>query len=328
MKKCLLLAISILMLAACSSKEDRLFQQAQLATDKGDLPKAIRLYSTLLKEDPKNIAAHTNRGILLERLPVKTSKERRKNQALAEQDYVAAIQGAPNVAEPYNNLGALLLDMGRYSDAVYYLQRATNIRPKYFLAWMNLGIAYYQQGKITDSLTSFARAYNIRQDYPNLYLNRGLAYFSMGDYESALADYSTLLRLKGPDARALLERGRAFMKLKYYANAMEDFQMAVQLQPSYALAYYYMAELLFMQGETEQALGMLSKTKELASRYVPAYELMGDMLALEDPPSAVANYLVARKLDPANAAKYDYKMRMMRTEAGRKNVVARRFLAK
>ena len=328
MKKCLLLVMSLLMLVACSSKEERLFQQAQLATDKGDFTKAIRLYTTLLKQDPDNIAAHTNRGILFERLPVKNDQERRKNQALAEQDYVAAVKGAPNVAEVYNNLGALLLDTGRYSDAVYYLQRATNIRPQYFLAWMNLGIAYYQQGKVTEALSSFARAYNIRQDYPNLYLNRGLAYFSMGDYESALNDYTTLLRLKGPDARALLERGRAFMKLKYYANAMDDFEMAAQLQPSYALAYYYMGELLFLQGETNEALGMISKTKELASRYVPAYELMGDMLALEDPPSAVANYLVARKLDPANAAKYNYKMRMMSTEAGRKNVVARRFLAK
>ena len=72
MKKCLLLAISLFMLAACSSKEERLFQQAQLATDKGDLPKAVRLYTTLLKQDPDNIAAHTNRGILFERLPAKT----------------------------------------------------------------------------------------------------------------------------------------------------------------------------------------------------------------------------------------------------------------
>ncbi len=328
MKKCLLLAISLFMLAACSSKEERLFQQAQLATDKGDLPKAVRLYTTLLKQDPDNIAAHTNRGILFERLPAKTSKERRKNQEFAEQDYLAAVKGSPNVPEAYNNLGALLLDMGRYSEAVYYLQRATNIRPNYFLAWMNLGVAYYQQGKVAEALGSFARAYNIRQDYPNLFLNRGLAYFSMGNYEAALDDYTELLRLKGPDARALLERGRAFMKLKYYANAMEDFQQAVVLQPSYALAYYYMAELLFLQGETDQALGMLSRTKELASRYVPAYELMGDMLALEDPPSAVANYLVARKLDPANAAKYNYKMRMMSTEAGRKSVVSRRFLTK
>lgn len=326
MRKCLLIAVSLSLLAACSSKEERLFKQAQLATDKGDFAKAIQLYTSVLRQDPKSVAARTNRGILFERLKTKTERERRKNQQLAEQDYAAAIQGAPNVPETYNNLGALLLDMGRYSDAVYYLRRAVNIRPNYFMAWMNLGIAYYQQGKTTEALTSFARAYNIRQDYPNFYLNRGLAYFAMGDYDSAISDYTELLRLQGPSARALLERGRAFAKMKYYANAMEDFETAARLQPAYALAYYYMGDLLFRKGETDMALGMLAKTKELASKYVPAYDLMGDMMALEDPQGAVANYLVARKLDPANAAKYNYKMRMMRTEAGRKSVVARRFL--
>ena len=158
------------------------------------------------------------------------------------------------------------------------------------------------------------------------FLNRGLAYFALGDYEAAVADYTTLLRLQGPSARALLERGRAFAKMKYYSNAMDDFEQAAHLKPAYALAYYYMGELLFQRGETDTALGMLAKTKELASKYVPAYDLMGDMLALEDPQGAVANYLVARKLDPAHAAKYEYKMRMMRTDAGRKAVVARRFL--
>lgn len=326
MRKFFLVLVSLAFLAACSSKEDRLFKQAQLASDKGDLTKAIQLYTTILKKDPKHTAALTNRGILFERLPAKTSKDRRKNQTLAERDYKAAIQDAPNVPETYNNLGALLLDMGRYEDAVYYLKRATNIRPNYFMAWMNLGIAYYKQGKVAESLGSFSKAYTIRQDYPNFFLNRGLAYFSMGNYDAAVEDYTEFLRLQGASARALLERGRAFMKMKYYANAMEDFEMAIQLQPSYALAYYYMAELLFIKGEVNQALGMLTRTKELASRYVPAYDLMGDMLALEDPPGAVANYLVARKLDPANAAKYNYKMKMMSTEAGRKSVVSRRFL--
>lgn len=68
------------MLVACSSKEDRLFQQAQLATDKGDFTKAIRLYTTLLKQDPDNIAAHTNRGILFERLPVKMIRNAAKTK--------------------------------------------------------------------------------------------------------------------------------------------------------------------------------------------------------------------------------------------------------
>ena len=52
---------------------------------------------------------------------------------------------------------------------------------------------------------------------------------------------------------------------------------------------------------------------------------MGDMLALEDPVSATANYMVAVKLDPQNAAKYQRKIALMKTEEGRYRVVTERF---
>ena len=97
MKKCLVLAVSILLLAACTSKQDKLFKQAQLATDKGEFTKAIQLYTAVLKQNPKHIAARTNRGVLFERLKTKSARERLKNQKLAEQDYVKALEGAPNV---------------------------------------------------------------------------------------------------------------------------------------------------------------------------------------------------------------------------------------
>ena len=101
--------------------------------------------------------------------------------------------------------------------------------------------------------------------------------------------------------------------------------MAVSLKPTYALAYYYMGDLMFRKGETDYALGLLVRSKELASQYVPTYDLMGDMLSVEDPVAATANYMVAKKLDPANARKYDAKIRLMRTQEGREQVLANRF---
>ena len=52
---------------------------------------------------------------------------------------------------------------------------------------------------------------------------------------------------------------------------------------------------------------------------------MGDMLAVEDPVAATSNYMVARKLDPANARRYEAKIRLMRSEEGRERVLANRF---
>lgn len=324
MKKILGLFAVVLFLAACGT-EKKTFKQAQLAASKGDFTQAIQIYSRLIKQNPNHYAALINRGVLWERLPVKDAKERAKNRAYAEADYLRAIEVNPGVAEPYNNLGALYVDTGRNGDAIGYLSEAVSRDPRYFTALMNRAIAYYRQGRTTAALQDFNSALKLRDNEPLLFLNRALAYYDMGMYESALDDLSYLIHLRPNDARAYLERARVFIRMGYPANAYADLEEAVAIKPTYALAYYYMGDLLFRQGNKEQALGMLVRAKELASQYVPTYELMGDMLAMEDPVSATANYMVAKKLDPKNARRYDTKMRLMQTEAGRERVMANRF---
>lgn len=324
MKKIVLGALAVFLLIGCSD-DKRLFQQAQLAASKKDYNEAINLYSRLLKKDPSHYAALINRGVLWERLPVKDAGEREKNRQLAQRDYLAAIEVNPNAAEPYNNLGALYIDMNRSMDAVSYLSQAIALDPRYFTAIMNRGIANYNLGRTMAALEDFNKAEKIRKNDPLLLLNRGLVYYDMGKYELAVDDYTRLLAVEPDNARGYLERARALIHLGYPSNAYADLEEAVTLKPTYALAYYYMGDLMFRKGEKDYALGLLVKSKELASQYAPTYELMGDMLALEDPVAATANYMVAKKLDPAHTARYDTKIRLMRNEEGRERVLANRF---
>ena len=324
MRKVCFVFVAVLFLAACSG-DKKLFKQAQLETSKGNFTKAIQLYSRLIKQKPEAFAAYVNRGILWERVPVKDEKERLKNRSYAEQDYLRAIELSPNVPETYSNLGALYIDQGRYTEAVYQLNEAIARNPHYFVALMNRAIAYHKQGRLSESLRDFNRASKVNSTEPLLFLNRGLAYFDMGQYLSALDDFSYLISLNPEDARPYLERARAFIKAGYPGEAYKDLETAVSLKPTYALAYYYMGDLMFRKGETDYALGLLVRSKELASQYVPTYDLMGDMLSVEDPVAATANYMVAKKLDPANARKYEAKIRLMRTEEGRERVLANRF---
>lgn len=324
MKKVLMLLAAVVLLAACDG-DKQLFKKAQLAASKGNFTQAIQIYTRLLKQNPKHYAALINRGVLWERKPVKDAQERAKNRRFAEADYLQAIEINPYAAEPYNNVGALYIDEGRNGDAAVYLSEAVARSPKYFTALMNRAIAYYHQGRTMNALNDFNSALKLRDDEPLLFLNRALVYYDMGQYDAALDDLSYLIHLRPDDARAYLERARVFIKMGYPSNAYADLEEAVSIKPTYALAYYYMGDLLFRKGETDQALGMLVRSKELANQYVPTYELMGDMLSVEDPVSATANYMVAKKLDPKNARRYDAKIKLMRTEAGRERVLANRF---
>lgn len=324
MKKILSAVIVCVCLAACSS-DTRLFQQARKAQAQGNLSKALNLYNKLIRQNPNHAAALTNRGLVWELMPAKDTAEKTKNKRYAEQDYLRALEINPDQVETYNNLGALYVDRKRNGDAIMYLSEAIARNPRYFRALLNRANAYTNLGQLNEALDDFDRAAQLKPNDPGLLLNRGLAYFSVGKYEAAINDFSHAIAVAPEDARLYVERARAFIKAGYPADAYEDLEHAVQLNSNYALAYYYLADLTFQNGDKDYALGLLVRAKELAPKYVPAYDLMGDMLAMEDPVAATSNYMVALKLDPQHAAKYQFKMGQMKTEEGRYRVMSNRF---
>lgn len=327
MKKLAGLVLIAFLGVACNS-DNSLFKRAQLAASKGKISEAMQLYTRLLKQNPNAATAYLNRGVLWENLPAKDAKEKQKNRKFAEQDYLAAIEADSSFSQAYNNLGALYIELGRYNEAIFNLDNALFFTPTYFTARMNRAIAYSRLGDIAQALRDFDAAERLRKTEPILYFNRGVAYYNIKQYLQAVEDFSHAIMYDPKNPRFYLERARALDKAGYPANAYADLEEAITLQPSYAMAYYLMGDLLYRKGDWEIALGYMARAKELANQYVPIYELMGDMLAMQDPVAATANYMVAVKLDPANAAKYKRKINLMRTEKGREQVVTERFKPK
>ena len=324
MKKYLSMLFMVFVFAACGS-DTNLFQQAKLATSKGNYEKALSLYNQLIKQNPNHAPALTNRGLIWERMPTKTQAEKAKNRHFAEQDYLRSLEVNPNQPETYNNLGALYMDMNQNGMAIQYFSEAIARQPNYFRALLNRATAYSKVGNLPQALQDFTSAAVQRPHDPALLFNRGLAYFDAGKYEAAIDDFSHALAVQPQNNRLYVERARAFAKYGYPAEAYDDLTQAITLNPQDGIAYYYLADLMYRNGDTDFALGALVKMKEVAPNYVPAYDLMGDMLAVQDPVSATANYMVAIKLDPQNALKYQRKIALMKTEEGRYRVQTERF---
>ena len=324
MKKVFSLLAVAVWLVACGS-DTQLFQKAKLAESKGNYAKALSLYNQLIKQNPHHAAALTNRAFVWERMPAKNAAEKAKNRAFAEQDYLRALEANPNQPETYNNLGAMYMDENRNLDAIAYFSQAIDKNPSYFRALMNRGTAYSKTGQFTNAMADFNAAAMLRPNDSVLLLNRGLAYLEANKYEQAEHDFSHAIAMQPNNARFYVERARTLVKMGYPADAYDDLVQAISLKPDYALAYYYLGDIMYRNGDKDFALGALVKSKELASGYAPTYDLMGDMLAVEDPVAATANYMVALKLDPAHAAKYQRKIALMKTDEGRYQVTTARF---
>lgn len=133
------------------------FRLAHIHQMLGDLENAERLYRRSLEGYPTS-EAHTFLGwtySFLNRLEDAVQECRR------------AIDVDPTLGNPYNDIGAYLIELGRADEAVPWLKRATQAE-RYccpFYAHCNLGRVYMLRGDLVAAREAFARALDANPEY-------------------------------------------------------------------------------------------------------------------------------------------------------------------
>ena len=134
-----------------------LFHEAFDAQMRGELEHAIGLYQQSLLAHP-TAEAHTFLGWTY-------SFQGLLDRAIAE--CKKAIDVDPAFGNPYNDIGAYLIQMGRHDEAIPWLEKAT-VATRYeapHYPHFNLGRAYLAKEMYTRALQCFERALEVRPDY-------------------------------------------------------------------------------------------------------------------------------------------------------------------
>jgi Tfp pilus assembly protein PilF len=138
-------------------RAEELFESAYEAQMRGDLDDAIELYRLSLKAHP-TAEAHTFLGWTY-------SFQGRLDEAIAECRKAIAVD--PDFGNPYNDIGAYFIEMGRYDEAIPWLEQATQA-PRYeapHFPRFNLGRAYVAKEMYSRALDEFQQALRLRPDY-------------------------------------------------------------------------------------------------------------------------------------------------------------------
>jgi Tfp pilus assembly protein PilF len=134
-----------------------LLQQAYKAQMEGDYDHAIELYKNSL-ELHETAEAHTFLGWTYH-------FQGKVDDAIAE--CKRAIEVDPDFGNPYNDIGAYLIALGRNDEAIPWLERATEA-PRYdprHYPYFNLGRVYYAKGMINRAREYFQQALRIEPRY-------------------------------------------------------------------------------------------------------------------------------------------------------------------
>lgn len=134
-----------------------IFQKAYRMQMEGELEIAVDLYKRSLSLCP-TAEAHTFLGWAYRFLG-------RLEEAIAECKKAIAVD--PGLGNPYNDIGAYLIEQGKHADAIPWLESATQSEryESYHYPWFNLGRVYVDQEMYSKAIECFQHALDIEPEY-------------------------------------------------------------------------------------------------------------------------------------------------------------------
>ena len=143
--------------AAAKREALRLFQAAYEAQIRGDLDEAAGLYKESVEAFP-TAEAHTFLGWTYSFMSL-------TDEAIAECHRATEVD--PDFGNPYNDIGAYMIEQGNLYGAIPWLQRAM-VAPRYesyFYPHFNLGRVYESLGRAYEALREYKTAIDLNPKY-------------------------------------------------------------------------------------------------------------------------------------------------------------------
>jgi tetratricopeptide (TPR) repeat protein len=259
---------------------------------------AETLYQTTIARNPSCWMAYINLGKLREQ----SARTHGDDPQLLEQAltmFHEAVRIEPNVSQAHNNLGSLLVTMGRLHDADEEYREALRLKPSDAEVHANLALVLERQQRSPEALAEAEAAIRIRPDLAPAHLTRADALQSLGRLDEAAAEYATAVRLAPDEAEAHNNFGSALARLGRLDDSAAQFREAVRLNPRAFRASNNLGSLLLKMGRVDEAIVYFKAATAIQPDFVQAhYNLANALDAAGRHDEAIAEFGEAIRYEP------------------------------
>jgi len=147
--------------------------------------------------------------------------------------------------------------------------------PNAWIAHTNLGVVLADQGKVTEAITEYKAALSIDPNSPEAHFNFGNALLHEGDLHSAVQQWEETVRINPDHADAQHNLGRALLGFGKPWEAAEHCQEALRLNPDDAEAHNYLGNALLALGKTQEAIEQWEQAVRFRPDYADAHNNLG-----------------------------------------------------
>jgi tetratricopeptide (TPR) repeat protein len=154
-----------------------------------------------------------------------------------------AVQKGPSDLESLNNLGQVLVRLGRAADAVPYFERAIALDQSRWASRFNLARANGEMGDWTRAVAEYRRASELFPDDYVTHYNLALALRRAGQEESTAAELRRAVELAPAETTFRLSLALSYERLNRPADAAAAYRQYLDLAPDAADAAKVKARL-------------------------------------------------------------------------------------
>jgi tetratricopeptide (TPR) repeat protein len=205
-----------------------------------------------------------------------------RDSTRAAECFVKTLELTENYADAHLNLGLILYNRRQFEEAAAHFERATHIKPTEPYAGYFLGRAFYAMGRYGDALPYLQEAAMYIPDGGEARELFRKAYEKANrPAEQADAVAKATKEALGQDGlsktlREKINQGVEFYNNKRYDFAADVFAAVVKEAPESALAHYYWGVSLRESGKAEKARAVFVRTLELDPSFAKAHTALGD----------------------------------------------------
>ena len=313
--------------AAEPAKE--VFDRAVRDLAAGNYESAERGFQTVLREQPRHIAALSNLGVIY-------SRTNRADQAIGV--YRRALQASPDDKAILLNLGLVYLRQEAHARALPLFARVVALDPQHLQARQLVAVCRAYLGQLAPAIHDLEALHAAAPRDEGILFLLGFSYLKNHEAEKAKAIFQLMFEAAGP-VRAQFLLGKANYEATLFPQAEESFLEVLRLDPSFpgvhlelakvyislrrnddaarelelvlkenpgdADASYFLGGLLAQTDRYTEAIPYLERAKKAKPDFWAPYFYLGKAkLRLEQPSEAVVLLQRAVKLNPDEASAY------------------------
>lgn len=173
------------------------------------------------------------------------------------------------------NLGAVLQTMGKFDEAIPYLNQALRIKPASATATNNLAVSLLMTDKVDQAIEGFRKSLALDPGYQNARYNLARALLAKGESDGALRELLIYLKVVPDDAQAQDAIGRIYASAGNLAEGLLHLRRAAELQPNDSALQTNLGTALAMAGNFKEAIAAF----EAALKTDPSNQTARDNLA-------------------------------------------------